>query len=295
MSGSIDQLVLILGKRLVNNRITTEGAARVRALLAHLSGADLSRTVLGFCGGTSPKQPKPEALALFEEYHHQCAEGPAAPQPRDILFDTTSSNTIQNIENISKELVATKLVRKDEELRVKLVTSDYHLERIVKIQQQMDERGLLRILIAEAAKQGIQIKLPYEVPEHVGAAYPHSSPLGKLYRQVDRLTIYRVYLEGLVYNSFVDRPPSEVRPQPCDEAMQAINFIEDQINSGCQLSGRRPEPIRSALASLKLAISETPAEVPVDGIWEHLAFYDTGLTLLNRYLDPETLLNQKWW
>lgn len=290
----IDQLILILGKRLVSNRLTDEGVSRVVAAVDFLKQPSSASTAVGFCGGVSANQTIPEAMALFAEFRRQSTHLTSPLCTSAFFFDITSGNTIQNMENISRELLESGLIQKGDSLKIRLVSSDYHLERIIKIQQQMDEQGLPRILKEKGRSLGIDVTIPYNLSSHIVAPYPYMMPLGHIYTQVDRLTIYRVYLEGIVASVFTGNL-DEIRKAPYDETVQAINEIRKTISQNSDFLGRRPPVIESAVTSLEEIINKTNADTLKEDVVAHLAFYDSILTMLNQYVDPERTIEGKWW
>jgi len=239
-------------------------------------------------------QKVPEAMAMFAEYRKRRERLPNTLVTGPHFFDTTSGNSIQNIQNIGRELIESGLAQKGDHLNVNLASTDYHVERIIKIQQQMNEQGLLRVLEKTGQRLGIKIEIQRNMDAHVAAPFPYRTDLGRIYVEVDRLTIYRVYLEGVVKSAF-KRELSRVRSQPRKEAVQAIDSIRSTVARKKAFGKRRSQFILSSVSVIESIIDKTSATAEKSDVASLLVLYDRTLTMLNRYVDPEGSIEGQWW
>ncbi|MCG9630467.1 ElyC/SanA/YdcF family protein [Vibrio sp. Isolate30] len=285
---SIKNLLVVLGKRLNKNELTTEGRGRVEAAIDYLVGRSFDKIAVAFCGGVTPGQTLSEAEVMYEYFLQleSQLESPLDLQAR--LLEKQSTNTIENIQNLASELIDSGLFEHGRPLNVTFVSNDYHLQRIFEIQSLMDAQGLLRVLEERCQQLGVSLNIERDIEQHVVVPYPHMTVQGELFLLIDSLTTYRVYLEGTVAGRFVGQEV-QTRKVPAELAIKAINKAK-KLSVEAQLS-----LLDSLLPLLQTCIEETPVDADKEKVREYLALLDTNLTLLNRYLDPEQELDTRWW
>lgn len=272
---SVFKVVLVLGKRLVNNTLTEEGKSRVEALPPQLSTLTPGQYTLVFCGGVTEGQSRSEADAM-DSYFKQCY-----PMWRTIeshtLLEDQSTNTVENIRNAADKLLASNLCYQGQTVEFVFVSNDYHLERIFEIQRLLDEQGLLRVLKSKCEQSGLRVKISTNIEEHGPVPYPHVGPQAEQFLAIDELTTYRVYLEGCVRKVFF-RDFDEVRRGPLHIALKALE----------QLKSRSSEyTTTQKLSKLEQLIHETTPGMSPEALIEKTAELDNLLRVLNRYFDPE--------
>jgi len=270
---NILNVVLVLGKRLVNNSLTLEGHSRVQALSATLQRLNLDQTAIIFCGGATDGQTQTEAQAMFDCFKsiHQ------GQMPPHVILEDQSTNTIENICNAADKLVASKLCRVGQAINVLLVSNDYHLNRIFEIQRLMDEQGLLTTLRNQCAQSGLDLVISPMLDKHIAVPYPHHNTLGRIFLLLDELTTYRVYLEGVKRQAFT-RPLAMVREKPYTAARAALEALKNLI---CD-----PNDLHS-LTTIEQAINKTCVKASPEELIQQLALLDEHLTQMNRCYDPE--------
>ncbi|MGF1718807.1 YdcF family protein [Vibrio kyushuensis] len=283
----IEKVIIVLGKRLQNSQLTLEGKSRVDALIDYLPSQSPSHTALLFCGGTTKGQSISESQAMFGYF--QMHAGSIEFPTLHILLEQDSTSTVENIQHGSKALLDSGLIKNDAQLEVVFVSNDYHLYRIFEIQQLMDEQGLLGVLRAKCLAQGVTLNISYRLDDHVSVPIPYNDVKADLFLHVEALTTYRVYLEGVVSGVF-RRDLTEVRKQPLKIAEQALIALNQQLTGNDEFM-----MLALLVQTLEKAVFETMPNMPIKKVREYLAVLDTNLTLLNRYLDPESQLETRWW
>ncbi|KDN29362.1 hypothetical protein VFDL14_14365 [Vibrio fortis] len=285
---SIKNLVVVLGKRLNKNELTTEGQGRVEAAIDYLVSRSNDEVAIAFCGGVTPGQTLSEAEVMYEYFLQleSQRESPLSVQAR--LLEKKSTNTIENIHNLALELIESGLFENGQQLNVIFVSNDYHLQRIFEIQSLMDAQGLLKVLEERCGQLGVSLNIERDIDQHVVVPYPHTTVQGQLFLLTDSLTTYRVYLEGTVAGRFVGQE-QQTRKIPAQLGLEAIDKAT-QLSESDQFS-----LLDSLLPLLHNCIEETPVGTDKEKVREYLALLDTNLTLLNRYLDPEQDLDTRWW
>ncbi|EEX93806.1 hypothetical protein VIOR3934_00415 [Vibrio orientalis CIP 102891 = ATCC 33934] len=272
---NILSVVLILGKRLENNRLTPEGISRVEGLVKLLDQVNDQETAFVFCGGVTDGQTTSEAEAMHQYLLRLLPAYKTLPP--HILIESQSTNTIENIQNAADKLVDSKLCRVGQKIEVIFVSNDYHLKRIFEIQSLMDEQGLLRVLHQRCEQSGLLLSISLDLSQHCAVDYPHLGEAGRAFLLVDELTTYRVYLEG-VKNRVFQRELAEVRALPLRFALDALEGLKAM-----------PLDVASARAIEKIAraVEKTTPRVCDQVFIEQLDILDANLTWLNRHLDPE--------
>lgn len=107
----LDNIVIVLGKRLVNNRLTSEGITRVEALSCRTASLPTERTAIIFCGGVTQGQSVSEAEAMYAYFRTLNADSVNPFPERHILLETESLNTFQNMRYVSQVFVQKWVVR----------------------------------------------------------------------------------------------------------------------------------------------------------------------------------------
>lgn len=268
-------VVLVLGKRLVNNSITAEGCSRVEALVNLLAKKELQQTVVIFCGGATEGQTVTEAQAMYD-YFIRCSAH-SVRRPCIFLLEDQSTNTIENLSNAAKKIIDSRLCETGQAVHLQLISNDYHLKRIFEIQALMDEQGLLRVLENQCAQTGLKIEIDRAIAAHCSVPYPHKTSVGRVFLLLDELTTYRVYLEGVVADVF-QRPLLEVRRQPLQIAWNALEQLENDLSDADS---------RSVLEVIRRAVDITTPELDRAETLLQLEKLDSALTKLNRQFDPE--------
>ncbi|MFW0948535.1 YdcF family protein [Vibrio parahaemolyticus] len=277
----LGNVVIVLGKRLVNNQLSVEGISRVEALAAKIREMPMESTALVFCGGKTQGQSISEADAMYA-YFQTLNTSLAKPFPTSqILLENRSLNTFENMRNAAKVLCESGLFPLPSQAAVEviLLSNAYHLERILEIQTLMDEQGLLRVLKSQCASVGLDLHISLDIQKHISVPYPHQGPLAEAFLLLDELTTYRVYLEGVKSGAF-QRDLTSVRAQPLLRAKQAIN----------QLRALPLEmDVLQQISEMKKAIEMTAFDESVATAERALEVFHPILTALNRRLDPESI------
>ncbi|ELA7161706.1 YdcF family protein [Vibrio parahaemolyticus] len=277
----LGNVVIVLGKRLVNNQLSAEGITRVEALAAKTREMPMENTALIFCGGKTQGQSISEADAMYA-YFQTLNTSLAKPFPTSqILLENRSLNTFENMRNAAKVLCESGLFPLPSQAAVEviLLSNAYHLERILEIQTLMDEQGLLRVLKSQCASVGLDLHISLDIQKHISVPYPHQGPLAEAFLLLDELTTYRVYLEGVKSGAF-QRDLTSVRAQPLLRAKQAIN----------QLRALPLEmDVLQQIAEMNKAIEMTAFDESVATAERALEVFHPILTALNRRLDPESI------
>ncbi|MEZ9999156.1 hypothetical protein A9261_14900 [Vibrio tasmaniensis] len=286
---SINHLLIVLGKRLNENKLTDEGISRVDALVEYLIVEANQQTAVAFCGGVTQGQNTSEADAMHQYFRKLESQREAPFMLGAILLEQLSTNTVENIENLASEMIASGLFNRGQSVKVTFVSNDYHLQRIFEIQSLMDEQGLLKVLVDRCSALGVDLQIDHQLEDHVAVPYPHQGPQGQLFLLMDVLTTYRVYLEGVVAGSF-ERDLESVRQEPERLSIEALVKARGWIESS-----PRFDIVDTLIPVLERCILQTPVGSDIEKAREYLALLDTNLTFLNRYLDPEQDKTQRWW
>ncbi|TMX42543.1 hypothetical protein DA096_06505 [Vibrio rotiferianus] len=273
----LNKVVIILGKRLVHDKLSAEGRSRVEALFNVLNELCFDTTVLVFCGGITQGQTVSEADAMYCYFRHLMeVKGVDFPE-HQMIIESRSLNTVQNMQNAAVELLQSGLCQTGQTIEVMLLSNDYHLERIIEIQTLMDEQGLLRVLKSRCTEMGINLSIPLKLSKHISVPYPNTGVLAEAFLLFDELTTYRVYLEGVKRDVF-KRDLAEVREKPLAIARQAIERLQV-----LQLG----QDVQEQIADMKKAIEMTAFDDSVGAAEQALAVFHPILTALNLQLDPE--------
>lgn len=284
-------LIVVLGKRLVNNQLTLESRSRVEGLVQFLQSLNNTdkKIVIGFCGGVTHGNQSSEAEEMHQ-YFKAASLGVKLPVISAILVENNSTSTVENIQMLSSILIECGAFKSNEEIQLVLVSNDYHLERIFEIQELIDEQGLLRELQKRYLTEGIKLSIPYCLDKHVAVRYPYAQEHdnAKLFLQVERLTTYRVFLEGVYANSIV-RPLKEVQKIPLSIAISSLKQAREIVIH------RDQGIVLSVLELIERAVKETEMTLDPHTVREVLGVLDVNLNMLNRMLDPELMNDERWW
>ncbi|MGR5236436.1 YdcF family protein [Vibrio alfacsensis] len=275
----LNKVVIVLGKRLVNDELTAEGRSRVEALAEMLTDLCFDTTALVFCGGVTKGQSVSEAEAMYT-YFRQLAAFDLSPFPqRQIIIENRSLNTVQNMQNAALELQRSGLCQKNQRLSIVLLSNDYHLARILEIQTLMDEQGLLRVLKSRCSEAGVELDIPLDINQHISVPYPHAGVRSEAFLLIDELTTYRVYLEGVKRGAF-QRDLASVKLTPFAIANQAIESLQGLVLG---------EDVYEQVEEVKKAIEMAALDDSVRAAEQALVVIHPILTALNQRLDPETI------
>ncbi|MCX2758005.1 YdcF family protein [Vibrio sp. Sgm 22] len=290
---SINHLLIVLGKRLNENKLTDEGISRVDALVRYLAEPLVEesnqQTAVAFCGGVTKGQTLSEADAMHQYFRMLEKQREHPFSLGAILLEQHSTNTVENIQNLASEMIKSGLFTRGQSVQVTFVSNDYHLQRIFEIQSLMDEQGLLKVLIEKCSALGVELQIYRRLDAHVAVPYPHQTTQGQLFLLMDVLTTYRVYLEGVDAGAF-KRDLDMVRKKPERLSVEALAKAKGLVGRS-SLFGI----VESLLPVLERCIQQTPVDTDIKKVREYLALLDTNLTLLNRYLDPESDHTHRWW
>ncbi|NVD08977.1 YdcF family protein [Vibrio sp. JPW-9-11-11] len=273
---NINSVVLLLGKRLVNNQLTLEGRSRVEHLARSSPLLDVKTTLIVVCGGVTDNQNVSEARAMMD-YLSQLL-------PADVLggyqivLENESQNTIENLSNAAMKLIQCPGYQIGRCLNITLLSNDYHLKRIVEIEQLMPEQGLISKMVERCRQVGLEVSVGSQLEHHHAVPYPHKGTRAEAFLYCDELTTYRVYLEGVKARVFA-RPLSGVRRAPYQIAQRAIERLQAL-------------PLNQQEHALVLEIKSLVEATAENSAYSHcvdaLQRLDKALTQLNRWLDPET-------
>ncbi|MBR9874892.1 MAG: YdcF family protein [Vibrionaceae bacterium] len=280
----LDNVVIVLGKRLVKNKLSPEGISRVKALVTALGSMSMENTALLFCGGKTQGQDIAEADAMFS-YFQTLNNELLRPFPENqVLIENRSLNTLQNMNNAAAELCNSGLFQAakyyQSPIRVTLVSNDYHLERIIDIQTLMDEQGLLSVLKTRCASMGLVLTIPLDIDKHISVPYPHHGVSSEAFLLLDELTTYRVYLEGVIRGVFT-QDLAAVRAKPLHIAQTAIEKLE--------MLPLDHESLKN-IEAIKKAVAMTALDDNLNVVQRALDILHPLLTVMNRTIDPESAL-----
>ncbi|MGD8170670.1 YdcF family protein [Vibrio sp. TRT 21S02] len=273
-----DHVVLVLGKRLVNNKLTREGKARVESVFEHIHGHLANQPLIIFCGGQWNGQVVSEALAMKDYFDTLCRLNKLSFPSNKLWVEERSTNTIQNFRNAANLLITQIDVSPSRMIEVKLASSDYHVERILEIQSLMKQQGLLSVFAEMCSKKSISVNVSPDVRNHILANYPYSIEESGLFLHIEKLTTYRVFLEGLIHSSHGHKGPdieNNVR-QAVDSSIGLLREKKYESEYG------------SEFQALLMVFDNTGSKTPLSEVKGGLKLFHHTLTTLNRRLDPES-------
>ncbi|GAK82519.1 hypothetical protein JCM19238_55 [Vibrio ponticus] len=284
---NVTEVLIVLGKRLVNDELTEEGRSRVSALVEVLPTLTHKQVAIMFSGGGPEEHARTEAEALFEHFTQLAPDFDQYLSPQQVMLENQSTNSVQNLifaaDLLADQLLEEHLGSKISPIRIRLVSSDYHIERIIEIDKLMPEQGLIGRFVRHAQQRGITINLPLVMAQHTIARYPYQTEQGKAFLLIDKLTTYRVYLEGIVAGVF-QRPLASVRKPPYQQALTALSQLRQlDCMHNSQVDLRR----------LTALVEQTSPEASLKHIKEMLFEFNHLLLTLNRQFDPEAEHNRE--
>ncbi|WP_367989696.1 YdcF family protein [Vibrio sp. NTOU-M3] len=273
-----DHVILVLGKRLVNSKLTKEGKARVESVFEHIHGHLTNQPLIIFCGGQWNGQVVSEALAMKDYFDTLCRLNKLSFPSNKLWVEERSTNTIQNFRNAANLLITQIDVSPSRTIEVKLASSEYHVERILEIQSLMKQQGLLSVFAEMCSKKSISVNVSPDVRNHILANYPYSIEESGLFLHIEKLTTYRVFLEGLVHSSHGHKGPdieNNVR-QAVDSSIGLLREKKYESEYG------------SEFQALLTVFDNTGSKTPLSEVKGGLKLFHHTLTTLNRRLDPES-------
>lgn len=273
-----DHVVLVLGKRLVNNKLTREGKARVESVFEHIHGHLANQPLIIFCGGQWNGQVVSEALAMKDYFDTLCRLNKLSFPSNKLWVEERSTNTIQNFRNAANLLITQIDVSPSRMIEVKLASSDYHVERILEIQSLMKQQGLLSVFAEMCSKKSISVNVSPDVRNHILANYPYSIEESGLFLHIEKLTTYRVFLEGLIHSTHGYNGPD------------IENNVRQAVNSSIALLREKKyeSEYGSEFQALLTVFDNTGSKTPLSEVKGGLKLFHHTLTTLNRRLDPES-------
>ncbi|ROV59646.1 YdcF family protein [Vibrio ponticus] len=222
---NVSEVVLVLGKRLKDDKLTLEGQSRVAMLASTLSEVTQRDPIaIVFCGGTQSDQSVSEADAMRHYFEHNFATQSKRLCYAAVLVEDQSTTTVENLLNALKTLIESQLCAVEGTFRIKLVSNDYHIARILEVETLLPEQGLIGQCQRAAKKAGLTLDIPLERNWHASAQYPYRCESSQAFLLVDQLTTYRVYLEGVVNHAY-ERPLESVREEVCIKAIKSISKL----------------------------------------------------------------------
>ncbi|WP_117232475.1 YdcF family protein [Vibrio maerlii] len=295
----MQKLLVVLGKRLSDDQLTLEGQGRVEALVDYLLKVKDPSLVIAFSGGVTQGNSVSEAQVMVDYFFELIQAQKSEPLYHSIILEQESLSTVQNVQNIAEKIVESELFSSEQPVELTFISNDYHLSRMMQIQQWMDEQGLLRVLTERAKQVGIELIIGRSLSDHIVLPYPHTSLAGELFLLVDEMTPYRVLLEGILAQVF-ERELLDVAQPSHQMALEALTKIKVLLASNDDFP-----MLEVMLPVLERTIEQSHQELYSSHFQERkpsealisscLAFLDTNLTLLNRYTDPEVQCKASWW
>ncbi len=221
----INNIIMVLGKRLINNRLTQQGKARVEWLLQHLNQFNPEHTLIMFCGGLTHDQHISEAQAMADFFNEQLVVRDMHWPLNRWCLEDNSTSSVENFYFAAKVLTQHPDVKPDAlPLHITLLSNDYHLERILSIQRYLPEQGLVRFLQMELAAHSIQAQVSLRRQDHLSVDYGYHSNQATLFLCVEQLTPFRVYLEGVLHGN-IDNQNAHLGQFMLEEAKQTVQAM----------------------------------------------------------------------
>ncbi|WP_070966120.1 YdcF family protein [Vibrio sonorensis] len=271
-------IVMVLGKRLVDEKLTLEGQSRAELLIRASQEFNPNNTLVLISGGKAPTDEMSEAKAIYQQ-----ANAEKSLEKFTVLLEEDSQTSIENMKFSAELLINSGLLVTEGVIELILLSNDYHLERIFQIQQLLNEQGLLKHLRERMKAAGLQLSLSNQLEHHLTANYPYASDRSKAFLLLDTLTIYRVFIEGTVRGAF-KMPNKALGEIPYSMALESMGELTTTVRQTPCLQtyasdiARLEKDIRS-LGMLEQGVS--PATLTL------LDQFSKRLTRLNRLLDPD--------
>lgn len=325
-------LIAVFGKRLINSTITREGLSRIIKLVDYLKKAidKEEDIIITFTGGLFEEYGVSESETFLSTYYRYLYERQSDfPQiiSYPVRLDLKSTNTVENVHNIIELLKKEGSLKPGTNLVVKLCSSGYHLDRLMKIHDLIPPRSILSIFDTDEflEKTKISVRLA-DRSEHLSATQDiFTKPQGELYTTIDRLTLFRVYMEWIIdlsynkKNELLTRTIEMKDPKISIEIENEVEqYIEDCINSlnrqkkidicekiynDTKLCFRKiddllslgkfnnipVETIRGVLNTMKNVVERV--QYTYKNIFNEYKLFDRLLTDINRIVDPDEKLD----
>ncbi len=274
------ELWVLLGKRLINNDISGEGLARVRFLAAQLAQAP-EGCLLAICGGIMPGSQVREADCFWRHCQGLLLEqGLHWPRER-LILENRSTSTKENLQYLAGLLLRHPRLAQQAQLRLRLVSSEHHLQRILGIQQRFPRRGLLLQLQNSLGRAGINAQIGGSIENHLPAPYPYQGTRAQAYLELQQLTHWRVYLDLLLLDPrAMDRQQgTEVRAMTA----QSLNRLEHLTQQGPS----DPGELRAAIHSLQALLQQSSSLSGPEQLQQLRQQVEAIFQQLSRELDPD--------
>lgn len=275
---NVSEVFLVLGKRLVDGQLTLEGRSRVVKLAEMLAETNVSRLAIVFCGGKQGEIALSEGDAMRNFFYQHFPDLAQKISHERVLVEDQSTTTVENLLNALNKLMDSQLCLPGDRLQIRLVSNDYHIERVVEIEKILPEQGLIGQCVRAGEKAGLTLTIPLDVNQHLIAAYPYDTEASKAFLLLDQLTSYRVYLEGVV-NHVYQRAIFIVREEPENIAKTALRKLG-------QLTVMSPHD--ALIMRLAEVIELTPSTAEISVVKRLSKEFGQILVDLKQQLDPES-------
>jgi len=184
--------VAVLGKRIIEGKISEEYASRIKRLEEHLQV--LNPDLVIFSGGKNGDNAHSEAEA---GYRHFTLLNPGFPAEK-VYCEEESKNSKENFKNILSYLSNLPAVRKGnfglENIELDVVSQDYHIRRIKKVEKFFPKVSLLNPLKRKKLRyRFLEVPCPY-----IDSKNETEKWQAGLYFEFDDMTLTEVNLEGIM-------------------------------------------------------------------------------------------------
>ncbi len=283
---AINSLIMVLGKRLIDNQLTPEGRLRVDKLIETLYHGVGTAPLVMFCGGLTDGQHRSEAQAMAD-YFAECVAHNALPADAlpSWLLEDNSTTSVENFYFAAKLLKQDPPVNSDSRapLHVQLLSSDYHLKRIFAVQDAIPSQGMLTYFKDTLASQGLEIKLSNNIGDHLSVASPYQGAQATLFLLTEQLTLYRVYLEGVLHGT-VERLDQPLASRLLDDAKQTLAAMQvlTAQHGALRFAKRHVAKLDKALNAFSTPLSKTQ-------LGAQLTAFHQPLKALNLASDPDAV------
>nr|WP_228481416.1 YdcF family protein [Vibrio fluminensis] len=275
---NVSEVFLVLGKRLVDGQLTLEGRSRVVELAEMLAETNVSRLAIVFCGGKQGAMAMSEGDAMRNFFYQHFPELAQKISHERVLVEDQSTTTVENLLNALNKLMDSQFCLAGDYLQLRLVSNDYHIERVVEIEKILPEQGLIGQCLRAGKRAGLALTIPLDINQHLIAPYPYNTEESDAFLLLDQLTSYRVYLEGVV-NSAYQRAIFIVREDPEYIANRALRKLG-------QLTVMSPHD--ALIMRLAELIELTPSTAEIGVVKRLSKEFGQILVDLKQQLDPES-------
>lgn len=274
------ELWAVLGKRLNQHQLTQEGRDRVDWLISELlsSKVNSAELCLAFCGGRTQGQAHTEAARLRDYFHQRLAEHGRQWPDSELLLEEHSTNTRENISELSRLLQHQGRLQAGDHLHLRLLSSEHHLQRIYDVQQWLPEQGLLGLIEQDCQAAGIQLHWSART---LGAPYSFSGWRADGYLHLQSLTLYRVYLDAVLANN-IKRSLARARATPLAVAQQALAQLQRLAQDP-----QAPSWFVAILQLLRQLVEHSAPECTQAELSAQHALLEHNFRWLSHWLDPD--------